>query len=63
MKDDDVTPVKATLINAAQSIVGVSRARIVYFNISGNIGQVTKLTANDDQYFISNNVCSILLSF
>ena len=47
---------QATLLSVAQSVVGVARARIVYLNISGNLGQVSKITANDNEYFISNNI-------
>lgn len=45
-----------TLINIAQGINGVSRARVVYFNKSGVQGQVLTLQAQNDEYFISNNL-------
>lgn len=47
---------QATLINVAQGITGVARARILYFNKNGQVGQVLKITAQDDEYFISNNL-------
>lgn len=43
-----------TLINIAQAVQGISRARILYFNKSGGIGQVLKVQAQEDEYFSSN---------
>lgn len=45
-----------TIINAAQSINGVARARIIYFNVSGTPGQITSKQAQANEYFISNNI-------
>lgn len=45
-----------TIINVAQSISGISRARILYFNKTGASGQVLTLQAQEDEYFVSNNI-------
>jgi len=45
-----------TLINTAQAVQGVARARILHFNENGKPGQVLSITANGDQYFLSNNI-------
>ena len=45
-----------TLINVAQGVSGIARARILYFNKTGVVGQVLKIVAQDDEYFISNNL-------
>lgn len=45
-----------TLINVAQSVAGVARARILYFNKTGNLGQVLKVQAQNDEYFAPNNL-------
>jgi len=45
-----------TIINVAQSISGISRARILYFNKTGGVGQVLKVQAQEDEYFASNNI-------
>lgn len=45
-----------TIINVAQSITGISRARILFFNKSGANGSVLKLQAQEDEYFVSNNI-------
>ncbi|CAB4196506.1 Baseplate protein J-like [uncultured Caudovirales phage] len=45
-----------TLINVAQSVAGIARARILYFNKTGNIGQVLKVQAQNDEYFEPNNL-------
>ena len=44
------------LINIAQSVQGISRARILYFNKNGAVGQVLKLQGQKDEYFSPNNV-------
>jgi hypothetical protein len=44
------------LIVAAQSVDGVSRARIIYFNETGKAGQVLTLSIQGNQYFVANNV-------
>jgi hypothetical protein len=45
-----------TLINIAQGVQGIARARILYFNETGGIGQVLSITAQEDEYFQSNNI-------
>ena len=45
-----------TLINIAQSIAGIARARILYFNKLGGSGQVLKLQAQENEYFVSNTI-------
>jgi len=45
-----------TLINTAQAVAGIARARILYFNKVGGIGQVLKVQAQKDEYFAPNNV-------
>lgn len=45
-----------TLINVAQSVSGVARARILYFNKTGGIGQVLKVQAQNDEFFAPNNL-------
>lgn len=44
------------IINIAQSVQGISRARILYFNKNGASGQVLKLQGQKDEYFSPNNV-------
>jgi len=44
------------LINTAISINGIDRARILYFNKTGGIGQVSKIQAQEDEYFSPNNI-------
>jgi len=45
-----------TLINIAQSVDGIARARTLYLNKTGVSGKVLELQARDDEYFVSNNV-------
>lgn len=45
-----------TLINIAQSVAGISRARILYFNRTGNSGQVLTVTAQENEYLAPNNI-------
>jgi len=45
-----------TLINIAQGVQGIDRARILFFNVTGLPGQVLSITANEDQYFQSNSI-------
>lgn len=47
---------QVTLINTAQGIQGIARARILYFNQTGGIGTVLSITAQQNQYFNPNNV-------
>lgn len=44
------------LVTVAQSVDGVDRARVIYFNENGQVGQVLSLIAQRDQYFVANNV-------
>lgn len=44
------------LVTVAQSVDGIDRARVVYFNENGESGQVLSLIAQKDQYFVANNV-------
>lgn len=45
-----------TLINVAQSVNGISRARIIYFNKTGSIGSISLFQAQADEYFAPNNI-------
>jgi len=45
-----------TLINVAQAVNGIARARILYFNKTGNQGQVQSIQAQKDEYLTPNNV-------
>lgn len=45
-----------TLINIAQGVQGIDRARILFFNVTGLPGQVLSITANKDQYFLANTI-------
>jgi hypothetical protein len=45
-----------TLINIAQAVTGIARARILYFNKVGGIGQVLKIQAQKDEYFAPNTI-------
>ncbi len=45
-----------TLINIAQGVTGIARARILYFNKNGVEGQVLKIQAQKDEYFVPNNI-------
>lgn len=45
-----------TLINVAQGVQGIARARILYFNQTGAIGSVLSITAQQNQYFNPNNL-------
>lgn len=44
------------LITVAQSVDGVDRARVLYFNENGSQGQVLSLICDKNQYFVANNV-------
>jgi len=44
------------LVNTSYSIDGVDRARIIYFNKYGVVGQALSLTAQNNEYFVANNV-------
>lgn len=45
-----------TIINVAQAVNGIARARILYFNKNGEIGQVLKVQAQEDEFFSPNNI-------
>jgi hypothetical protein len=45
-----------TLINIAQGVQGIDRARILQFNLVGLPGQVLSITAKEDQYFQPNSI-------
>lgn len=45
-----------TLINVAQAVQGISRARILFFNKTGSIGQVTKIQAQKDEFFEPHSI-------
>ncbi len=47
---------QATLINVAQAVQGIARARILYFNKTGGIGQVLQVQAQNDEYFAPNSI-------
>jgi hypothetical protein len=47
---------QVTLINVAQAVTGISRARILYFNQTGLKGQILTFNANGDQGFEPNNI-------
>jgi hypothetical protein len=44
------------IINAAESVQGIDRARIIYFNKNGKIGSITKFQAQEDEYFSAHNI-------
>jgi len=47
---------QVTLINVAQGVNGIDRARILYFNITGTTGSILTFQAQNNQYFAPNNV-------
>jgi len=47
---------QSDLVNAAYAVPGIDRIRVIYFNISGNSGQVLSITARNDKYFSANNI-------
>lgn len=44
------------LINTAESVPGIARARILYFNKTGGLGKVSKVQAQEDEYFSPKNI-------
>lgn len=44
------------IINIAQSVAGISRARVIFFNKNGSTGQVLKVQGQKDEYFAPNNI-------
>jgi hypothetical protein len=47
---------QSDLVNAAYAVSGIDRIRVIYFNISGNSGQVLSISAQNDKYFSANNI-------
>ena len=45
-----------TILSAAQSISGIDRARVIYFNTTGSLGSVSEIQAQEDEYFEPNNL-------
>lgn len=45
-----------SLINIAQGVTGISRARILYFNKTGETGQVLSVTAQKDEYLAPSSI-------
>lgn len=45
-----------TIINVAQSVKGIARARVIYFNKTGQLGSVLIIQSQKDEYFAANNV-------
>jgi hypothetical protein len=45
-----------TLINVAQSVTGIDRARVLYFNVTGTSGTVISIQAANNQYLVANNI-------
>lgn len=44
------------LINAAYTINGIDRARVIYFNKNGETGSVLSIIGQKNEYFVANNV-------
>lgn len=47
---------QVTLINVAQGVAGIDRARILYFNITGSTGSILVFQAQNNQFFAPNNI-------
>lgn len=45
-----------TLINVAQAVAGIARARILHFNKEGNVGQLLTIQAQKDEFFLPNTI-------
>jgi hypothetical protein len=45
-----------TLINAAQSVKGIARARILYFNKTGELGSALTIQTQKDEFFAPNTI-------
>ncbi len=45
-----------TLINVAQAVPGIARARILHFNKAGNVGQLLIIQAQKDEYFSPDTI-------
>lgn len=48
------------LINAAYTVTGVDRARIIYFNKTGSNGSVLSVESQKNQYIVANNVSIVI---
>jgi len=46
----------ATLINVAQAVPGIARARILHFNKAGKAGQLLKIQAQKNEYFVPGTI-------
>lgn len=46
----------SALVAVAQGVAGVSSVQVTAFNLDGVVGQVLTLTAQQNQYFVANNV-------
>jgi len=46
----------STIINQTQSVSGITRAQVIYFNKNGYLGQVTSVQSQNDEHFTSNNI-------
>jgi hypothetical protein len=46
----------ATLINVAQAVPGIARARILHFNKAGKTGQLLKIQAQKNEYFVPGTI-------
>jgi hypothetical protein len=44
------------LVNQAYTIAGIDSARVIYFNINGNIGSVLSIQAAKNQFIQANNI-------
>jgi hypothetical protein len=47
---------QVTLINVAQGVIGIDRARILYFNVTGQTGSIPHFIAHNNQFFEPNKV-------
>ncbi len=48
------------LVNAAYTISGVDRARIIYFNKTGSNGSVLSIVPQKNQYTVANNISIVI---
>lgn len=47
---------QVTLINVAQGVTGIDRARILYFNVTGQTGSILSFQSHNNQFFEPNNI-------
>ena len=45
---------QVSLINAAQAVTGIDRARILYFNVDGQSGSIQSFPAHNNQFYTPN---------